>query len=74
MEVLSTGDILSILFFLTICFIIIIGYPIAFSLAGTSLVFAGRWLTPPFAPLRQSRGVPRRRGGRVFATRDFDAV
>ena len=41
MEVLSTGDILSILFFVTICFIIIIGYPIAFSLAGTSLIFAG---------------------------------
>jgi len=40
MEALSLGDILSILFFLTICFIIVIGYPIAFSLAGTSLIFA----------------------------------
>lgn len=45
MEALSVGDILSILFFLTICFIIVIGYPIAFSLAGTSLIFAGiGWL------------------------------
>jgi tripartite ATP-independent transporter DctM subunit len=40
MEVLSTGDILSILFFLAICFVIILGYPIAFSLAGTSMIFA----------------------------------
>jgi tripartite ATP-independent transporter DctM subunit len=40
LEALSVGDVLSILFFLSICFVVLIGYPIAFSLAGTSLIFA----------------------------------
>jgi tripartite ATP-independent transporter DctM subunit len=40
MEALSTGDILSIAFFLSICVTLLIGYPIAFTLAGTSLLFA----------------------------------
>lgn len=37
---LSIGDILSILLFVSICLTLLIGYPIAFTLAGTSLIFA----------------------------------
>jgi tripartite ATP-independent transporter DctM subunit len=42
---LTTGDILSILFFLASCVILLLGTPIAFSLAGLSLAFAviGHW-------------------------------
>ena len=41
LSALSVGDLLSILLFATICFSILLGYPIAFTLAGTSLLFAG---------------------------------
>jgi tripartite ATP-independent transporter DctM subunit len=42
---LPIGDILSILLFVAICVTLLIGYPIAFTLAGTSLFFAlaGYW-------------------------------
>ena len=41
----TTGDILSIAFFLASCVILLLGTPIAFSLAGLSLMFAvlGHW-------------------------------
>ena len=38
---LTTGDIISIVFFLSTLFVLLTGLPIAFSLAGLSLIFAG---------------------------------
>ncbi|MGE0716742.1 MAG: TRAP transporter large permease subunit [Alphaproteobacteria bacterium] len=40
LESLSTGDFLAIAFFFSICVTLLFGYPIAFTLAGTSLLFA----------------------------------
>ena len=37
----SLGEILALLMFLATIFVVLIGYPIAFSLAGTALIFAG---------------------------------
>ena len=40
LSVLTVGDILSILLFLSVLGTLLIGYPIAITLAGTSLIFA----------------------------------
>jgi tripartite ATP-independent transporter DctM subunit len=40
LSALSTGDILSILLFVAICVTLLLGYPIAITLAGTSLIVA----------------------------------
>jgi tripartite ATP-independent transporter DctM subunit len=40
LSALSTGDILSILLFIAICVTLLLGYPIAITLAGTSLIIA----------------------------------
>lgn len=51
MEALGAGEILSILMFFGVIGMLMLGYPVAFSLAGTSLIFAGiGWLFGVFDP------------------------
>ena len=41
MSAAGLGEILSLLMFLGACFVLLLGFPVAFSLAGTAVMFAG---------------------------------
>ena len=51
MDAVLTGEVLAALMFFGVIFVLLIGFPVAFSLAGTSLIFAlVGWLTGSFDP------------------------
>ena len=51
MDAVLTGEVLAALMFFGVIFVLLIGFPVAFSLAGTSLIFAlFGWLTGSFDP------------------------